>query len=410
MKQTTPLLPAPHEREVFMDALRGFAILGIFIANLNYLSLNFGNNSGPFHHAWDDEVSFLKKVFFEGKFYSIFSLLFGWGFALQYQKMTDSGLQHTGMLFRRLWGMLFLGLMHLVLLWFGDIVAFYALTALLCLYPVRNVAPKKLAIAGGVLILLPIVHYSAMKWIPAFRVPYEWLYKTGVGLDTRFEIDFSAPPVEQTKTWMQLWKINVSGFFFRYGGLYFESRIFKVLGMFYIGYALGKNYNYRQLLSNTALLKKIAVAGLIIGLPLNVLLAYQMKSNRAYENLEVAGLYQTIVYAFAVAPMALGYVALLALAWKQKIFNHILRVLQPVGKMAFSNYMLQSLGCALIFLGVGLGYAQQLGHLYQLLFGIVYFVLQIVFSHFWLYFFRFGPIEWVWRCLTYKRWVPMFRK
>lgn len=410
MKESTRPLPAPHEREVFMDALRGFAILGIFIANLNYLSLNFGKSEGLFHLAWDDEVSFWKKVFFEGKFYSIFSLLFGWGFALQYQKTIDSGITGSGMLFRRLWGMLLLGLMHMVLLWFGDIVAFYALLALLCLYPVRRVAPKKLAIIGGVFILLPIAHYAAMKWIPAFRFPYEWLFKTGAELDEKLGIDFSAPPVEQTQTWWQIWKINVSGFFFRYGGLYFESRFFKVLGMFYIGYALGRNYYYRRVLNDKALLKKIAGVGLLVALPLNVLLAYLMKNNRAYENLETAGLYQTIVYALAVAPLALGYVALLALGWQQKLFHNTLRVLQPVGKMAFSNYMLQSLSCLLIFTGIGLGYAQQLGHFYQLIFGVLFFGLQVLFSHGWLYFFRFGPVEWVWRCMTYKRRVPMLRK
>lgn len=205
MNVTNPIPTLSNKREVFMDVLRGIAILGIFLANLNFLSLNFGNNSGSFHHAWDDTVSFLKKVFLEGKFYTIFSLLFGWGFALQYQKLQDNGIKSSGILMRRLWGMLLFGLMHLVLLWLGDIVAFYAILAIVGLYPVRNVAPKKLFIAGILLLLFPIVHYIAMKYIPALRFPYEWMFDNAGEVAQKFGFNRSESPLDRSHSWWQIW-------------------------------------------------------------------------------------------------------------------------------------------------------------------------------------------------------------
>ncbi len=120
-----------HEREIFMDALRGFAILGIFIANLNFLSHYQGSDKAT--SPWllpgsDDVMSFFHHLFIEGKFYSIFSLLFGWGIALQIKRGIDKGVDALPTIKRRLRIMLLLGAIHL-LIWIGDIVFFYALLA-----------------------------------------------------------------------------------------------------------------------------------------------------------------------------------------------------------------------------------------------------------------------------------------
>ncbi|MBK7434285.1 MAG: hypothetical protein IPI66_10520 [Chitinophagaceae bacterium] len=115
------------EREIFMDVLRGFAILGIFIANLG-TGFSFYNEEahlkGSFLvEGWDHKMTFLHHLFIEGKFYSIFSLLFGWGIALQIKRGMDKGVDAVPLIRRRLLFMLLLGFVHL-LIWNGDIVFF----------------------------------------------------------------------------------------------------------------------------------------------------------------------------------------------------------------------------------------------------------------------------------------------
>jgi uncharacterized protein len=128
-----------------------------------------------------------------------------------------------------------------------------------------------------------------------------------------------------------------------------------------------------------------------------------------YWNLKTKGLYQTIAYAIGVVPLALAYVGLFMLSFQTLAGKKILSVLAPVGKMAFSNYIMQSLTGNFVFLGPGLGYSGQVGPVYYTLFGIAVFIIQIILSTIWLKYFNYGPVEWLWRSATYKKWQA-FRK
>jgi uncharacterized protein len=409
MQQLTPV--SNTEREKLMDVLRGFAILGIFIANLRFLSFyNEGETSTGYHFAIDGKVSFLHAMFVEGKFYSIFSLLFGWGVALQFMRMKEKGIVSTSLIKRRLGGMLILGLLHLIILWPGDIVAFYAMMGFLLLL-FKNMSEKKLLIWGTILVLSPIVIYF-------LKMNFLWLNApAGIMFDTNGWIDrhwshlgddgSEGLSTSSTSTWIKIWKLNIAGFFGRYGYLFFVSRIPKVLGMFLIGFWLGKNANYKKVLANNSLLKKIALGGFIIGLPMNYMLARYMQNEGDYFQLKMNGFYQTVVYALGVAPLAMAYVATIALAYKAKLGHQVLLVLQPVGKMAFSNYIMHSLIGVLTFYGVGLGLGGQFGPLAWTLFALVIFGMQIILSTIWLSYFNYGPLEWIWRSVTYKKRQPM---
>jgi uncharacterized protein len=169
----TTLAPVPSkEREVFMDVLRGFAILGIFIANLGSGFSWYreeAHMNGPFLESWDPDMLFLHHMFIEGKFYSIFSLLFGWGIALQIRRGIASGINPLPLLRRRLAFMLILGFVHLMI-WPGDIVFFYGLLGFVLL-PLRHFSNKTLLIVGGILLLSPILLYwSKMNW-PVLNYP-----------------------------------------------------------------------------------------------------------------------------------------------------------------------------------------------------------------------------------------------
>jgi uncharacterized protein len=210
-------------------------------------------------------------------------------------------------------------------------------------------------------------------------------------------------------SWTDLWKLTISGSFFRFGYLFFVSRIPKVLGMFLLGMYLGRNNRYKQILNNKSLLWKIVGIGFLVGLPCNYLLAQYMKDENTYWDFKIEGFYYTIVYALGVVPMALAYAASIALIYQNAVGSKLLALLQPVGKMAFTNYILHTLISIFTFYGVGLGYGGNLGPVAWTVFALGVFLLQIVLSTFWLSVFQFGPIEWFWRSMTYGKWQP-FRK
>jgi len=402
-----------NEREIFMDVLRGFAVLGIFIANLGS-GFTWYNESahltGPMLLGeWDHKMKYLHEMFIEGKFYSIFSLLFGWGIALQVKRGIAKGVDATSTIKRRLGFMLLLGAIHL-LIWPGDIVFFYAMLGFLLL-PFRKFSNKTLLITGGILILLPILLYAAkMKW-QWLNAPAGLLYDTGGKVDgilngTASQGDFME--IIRKGNWWNVLKGHMAGFFFRYGYLFFVSRIPKVLGMFLIGYVVGRSDFYKNIGQHKKLLYGIIIVGLVVGLPANYYLAYYMSWYEGdYFDLKQRGLYQTIVYALGVVPLALTYVALLMLSFQTGTGKKILSVLAPVGKMAFSNYIMQSLIGNFVFLGAGLGYMEKVGPVYFTLFGLIVFTIQVITSTIWLKYFNYGPLEWLWRSATYKKWQPM---
>lgn len=183
-----------------------------------------------------------------------------------------------------------------------------------------------------------------------------------------------------------------------------------MLGMFMIGYVVGRSNFNKDIAQHKKLLVIILAAGLIIGLPANYYLAKNMFQHEGdYYSLKIHGWYRTIAYALGVAPLALAYVAFLMLIYQLSFAKKTLSIFAPVGKMAFSNYMLQSLIGNFVFLGAGLGYMEKVGPVYYTLFGIMVFILQLIASSIWLRFFNYGPVEWIWRSATYKQWQPFLK-
>ena len=411
MNQLAPVQAA--EREKFMDVLRGFAILGIFIANLGS-GLSWYNESahmtGPMlMEGWDHKMLFLHHMFIEGKFYSIFSLLFGWGIALQIKRGLAKDINPIPTIRRRLFFMLILGAVHL-LIWNGDIVFFYAMLGFL-LIPLRKFSNKTLLVTGAVLILTPILFYWLKMEYPVLNYPAEKMNELGIKvtsnmLPIKSQEDYMA--LMQHGSWWDQFKVNVGGVFFRYGYLFFVSRIPKVVGMFLIGYVIGRTDFYKNIVQHKKLLYYLIGIGIVVGLPANYYLAYYMTWHDGdYYGLKTNGLYQTIFYAVGVVPLALLYVSVFMLSFQANTGRKILSVLAPVGKMAFSNYIMQSLIGNFVFLGAGLGYMGTVGPVYYTMFGILVFIGQIIISTIWLNYFNYGPLEWLWRSATYSKWQVM---
>lgn len=311
--------------------------------------------------------------------------------------------------------MLLLGAVHL-LIWPGDIVFFYGLLGFLLL-PLRKFSNKTLLITGGILILSPILLYGLKMWQPVLNAPAEKLYQAGGWVDSRLNPQFNDIKSQEefvaamkNANWWTVFKMNVAGFFFRYGYLIFISRVSKVLGMFLVGYVIGRTNFYKNIMQHKKTVIYVIAAGFIIGLPTNYFLAHYMATAQGdYFQLKEKGLYQTIVYAFGVAPLALAYVGSFMLLFQKNRFKKTISLIAPAGKMAFTNYIMQSLIGNFVFLSAGLGFMGQVGPVYYTLFGIGVFIMQVIISTIWLKYFNYGPVEWVWRSATYKKWQP-FRK
>lgn len=400
------------DREIFMDVLRGFAILGIFIANLQYFSYyNSRITEGIFlYPAIDKKISFLHGMFVEGKFYSIFSLLFGWGIALQMSRSKLDDKLITKFIRRRLCFMMLLGGIHLIFIWTGDIVCFYSMVGFILL-AMRKMSNKKLLTIGITLILSPILLYFLKMNFLWLNAPAKLLVDSADYLQHHFAgikegVDESTIIKGSQNLFTDI-SINMSNVPFRFAYLFFVSRIPKVLGMMLIGFVIGRSGFYKKAMQYKKQLIFFVVVGLIIALPANYMLAHYMKNPDNYYKLKIEGWYETIAYALGVAPLALVYVIVLALMFQQKFLHSILKIVAPVGKMAFSNYMMHSIIGIITFYGIGFGMMEKVGPLAWTIFAVIVFISQIIISTIWLRYFEFGPIEWIWRSLTYGRKQPL---
>ncbi len=404
---TTPV--SISERADILDILRGVALLGICLANYPVFSLYVFQTketlTGMPTASIDKWVSYFHFIFIDGKFYSLFSLLFGIGFSIILLRSRAKGLG-LNIFYRRLFILILLGLAHSLLLWQGDILLLYGLIGLI-LPLFRNVSSRNLIIFWVVLILLPIV-------IDAIKVltDNQWNMSKPLG---RMALAIEGPmgiTDANWRTWLldqtsyvDLLKYNQSGIFWRYQGLLDNNRFFKVLGMFILGLYVGKNLIYRKLEENKSLLKKVRFWGFIIGLPISILYAFlEMDEHRLPE---AFALLDTIAYAFSVVPLSLAYTASISLWFLNAKYREFLKLFSNPGRMALTNYILQSVLGILIFYGVGFGFGAKTGLIYVILIAIGIYGLEIIFSHFWLKYFNYGPLEWLWRQLTFGKRFPL---
>ena len=215
-----------------------------------------------------------------------------------------------------------------------------------------------------------------------------------VEMQGHFQPDFIAYLLNENL--MNFFKMNIGNGFMRIGMILEEARAFKVFGIFLIGLWAGRKILNENLLDNTTFLKKVFLIGVVIGLPINILRGYYefyAESNDSRQVLHI------LTYALGTVPLALGYAAGIALLVKKEI--SFLNWFKPVGKTALSNYLFQTVISIIIFYGFGFNLTGKFGFTYVMMIGLSIFIIQIPFSKLWLSYFKFGPMEWLWRKLTY---------
>jgi uncharacterized protein len=395
-----------ENRIYYLDILRGIAIFFIFSANIVYFSGHFDfpkeARIPSTLFAFDDYLDFILYALVDGKFYSLFSLLFGIGCAIQYNNLTKNNKPFAPFFRRRMSWLLMFGLIHLLFFWIGDILTLYALLGFVLIWFV-DFSNKKLLYWAGILILLPILNWVVIYIIgwnyPLFFFNLNGQYFEYFNLPI-FEFqgfkmtDFRAYLLNENL--LDFFKMNIGNSLIRIGSILDEGRIFKVLGIFLIGLWTGRKIIHENLLENISFLKKVAFWGICIGLPISFFRAYihfYVDKSTLWE------LTYTISYAFGTVPLAMGYAALLALTYKKIPF---LYGFAYVGKMALSNYLMQTILATTLFYGVGFNLAGKLGFTLIICIAIAIYSIQVIGSQIWLKTHKFGPMEWLWRQLTYK--------
>lgn len=398
------------ERTDILDILRGFALLGVLLDNLfGFTGWGFLNQvhkeALPTWPA-DGVVGLIELTFINGKFYSLLSLLFGIGFSIILFRSEQKGVNPLKIFYRRLFILLLIGMGHLFLLWEGDILVLYALIGML-LPLFRRCTNKTLLIWAAVLILSPVLidiinvmlniktgdfleniakEIDKKNGIPTDDSYAYYLYKNGSG-------------------WHEWRNWQASGFLYRYAYLIESNRIPKVLGMFLIGFYAGRKMIYTNLESYILLFKKLRRWGFIIGIPAALGCTYFEIFKKGVPNLW--GLAHTLLYAISVAPLCLAYTSAVCLHWIKKKGNSKLKILAPLGRMAMTNYIMQTIIAISIYYGVGLGFGGNVGPAIFAPLGLGIYLLQIAYSYWWFKYFNYGPLEWIWRQLTYWKRLPL---
>lgn len=390
-----------------LDIIRGFALLGILIMNIQGFSMisaaylnptTFGDLTGLNKMVW-----ILSHLFADQKFMALFSLLFGAGIVLMAENMIKKNKKPAKYHYKRMLILLFIGLIHAYLLWYGDILVPYSIAGSLA-FLFRKTKPKRLFIAGIALILI-----GALISL-FFGISYPFLPAQA---QTSISNSWSPPDTyiewEQgiyQSGWIKQMKHRVSA------SLYFETFIFlinigwKVLGMMLIGMAFLKWKIITGQKSKKFYKKLLFYCGtiglIIIGIGIYLNFNHQWSVDFSFFYGAIFNYIGSLFVCFA-------YIGLMMLICLSDNFTKLKNSLAKVGKMAFTNYLLMTVLCTLIFYGHGLrlfGIVNRSGQIFMV---FIIWLLIIGSSNFWLSKFKYGPVEWLYRSLTYSKRQPFKR-
>ena len=402
------------ERIQIVDILRGFALLGILVVNMAIFSRPFQSilfAADPATPWYDRASEWLIHFLAEGKFYALFSLLFGLGMVLLMERIKGRGGRFVPLYARRLLALLAIGIVHAFLIWPGDILIMYALLGFpLMLF--RKAKPRTLLIWAVILVALPLLFTAAATVLVALGRAFP------EGAE-QIDLAFAQAEAGYLADVARANRIYPSGNFFEItaqraydytsmGLTSFLALGFNVLAMFLIGVWFGKRRKFQDLGANRPFFRKLLVWGLIVGLAGNGIYATLIMSSPRFEPTG-ALLLAMVAQAIGAPLLSLAYASAICLLALRPAWGRVLQVLAPVGQMALTNYLLESILCTLIFYGYGLGLFGQVGPALGLVLTVVIFLLLIPFSHWWMKRFKYGPAEWLWRSLTYLKLQPMRR-
>lgn len=403
------------ERIDLIDALRGFALLGILMVNMLYM---YEPMSSMMLEAKPDASvkhiiaeSFI-KFFFEGKFYVIFSMLFGFGFYIFLNKSTDNGISTLPIFKRRLFFLLLFGVAHITLLWAGDVLLYYALFGFLLILFIKASDKKiirwavTLALIPTFLLSLIVIAVSLSSHNPAVKTEIDFHLQ---GNETVMnELVERASLVYSTGSFNEIVLVRIEEYItLLSGSLFFFCPV--ILSMFLVGFLVGRKGIIANYANNLHLFKKLFWWGLSVGVITNIL--YMVSFRYAIMNVPDGwSLLASSMHSLGGISLGLCYMSGIIILFIKGKADLLIKYLVPVGRMALTNYLMQSIICAILFHSYGFGLFGKVEVWQGIVLTLMIFVSQIVWSICWLNNFQFGPFEWIWRSLTYYKFQPMRKR
>jgi uncharacterized protein len=394
-----PAAPVSSGRIEALDILRGIAVAGILFANVLTF---FGwfmippERAAALPTVGADRVAyFLERVLVEGKFYSIFSLLFGIGFGMQLARGGDAALPRFR---RRLRILLAIGAIHAVFIWAGDILMLYALLGFTLPWFARRSDRSLLRWTLGLLATptaLYLVALAAFTLLASRTVSPDG---GSAGGPPQFVLDAFA--AMGSGGVIDAFRGNLILLLGRWADLFATMRFPKVLGMFVLGLWAVRTGLALAPADHRATLRRWSLIGLSVGLPVNLLSVWAF-DNWAYLPPSAGGLLGVAAQGLGFPLLAIGYASTIVLLVVDR--RRILNFFAPVGRMALTNYLTHSVVCVILAYGFGFALWWRIGASTAMAIAAAIVLVQVPLSAWWLSRHRFGPVEWVWRRLTYGR-------
>lgn len=403
-----PLCAAPvveGERLHYLDVLRGVALMGVLMMNMQAFAMPFSAYMNPTSYGDNSGLNFIlwciNHILADAKFITIFSMLFGAGVVLMTSRAEARSGRSAKVHYRRMFWLMIFGVTHAVLLWYGDILFTYSLCGLI-LFLFRRRRPWILITVGVVLALIPAF---LMLGFPHFikQAPEEdleaiasmWAPSAEHAAEQEqiFRGDYTGQVKERFKVWKEMF-----GFILIYGP--------RILGVMLVGMALFKTGVITGARSTT-FYRALLVLGFGGGIPLTSFGIYQFQACD-WDMMQCMGPRSLYNY-FGSLLSAFGWIGLVMLLCKTQWWPGLRTRFAAVGQMAFTNYIMHSVISTLIFYGHGFGQFGQFNRVGQLGVIVAIAALQLWYSPLWLQRFRFGPLEWLWRTLGYWR-VQQWRR
>lgn len=395
----------PKQRIEILDILRGFALLGIIFNNMQYLS---GYAFTPFdtlkqiiNFQLNEDVYHLLDIIVTAKFYTLFSFLFATGFYIQLSKHTDDSPGFLKTYRRRLFILLVIGIIH-SLIWFGDILNSYAIMGFLLIL-FRNVKPKNLLRWSICILLIPFV-------IDLILLPFTQAPATASVHNATPVVHVSYPDMApetvintyQNGSVAELFLLNLHNLAWINLGHLPSGQIFTLFGIFLLGYYLASTGFFTEKSKPTSFL----IISLSIGLLATI--SARMLGGSLYRWPPTLS---NILFKFLLVTgqifMCMFYITVVYKIVQTSIEKRILKYLIPMGRMALTNYLSQTIIMIVIFYKFGFNLFGKIGLIQTMGIAILILVGQIILSNIWLRYFKYGPLEWLWRSLTYKKMIKI---
>ena len=388
-------------RVALVDTLRALALFGVILMNITSMVMMFMAPQVIAASGLSDMIfGTADLVLLQGKARSCFALLFGIGFGVMLQRAESAGAGFNRFFLRRMGVLLAFGVVNQVFLFWGDILVTYALVgASLLLF--RQWSDRRLLIAAAVLVFgVPVLHgllELVFGALPVAMTQAEAEATTNAAMAAFQQPAYgTAVMAANVSVLVQIWASDIA-----YKAVYVCS----VLGLFMLGLLIARRGVLFNVESHRPLLRRVAWVALPLGFALSAL--HATESFGWQPGMPLAALVSASYMGLPL--MALGYIATFALLL-QRHAPWLVRLLAPAGRMALTNYLASGVLGALAFHGYGLGWMGELSMTEMNLLAIGIFLFLLAFSHAWLCWFRYGPMEWLWRSLSYGRAPRMLRE